>query len=113
MPAPVSVINEGSTAYLTVSFLDRHGNAETPISISYRVDCRTTGQQMLGDTSVSPDDSVLLTIRPAANAINDDENEAERRVVTVTAVYAVDGSNNPTDADTREFEYEVRNLEFA
>lgn len=112
MPLPILAVNEGSSSYLTVEFINKHGVAEVPISVSYKVDCRETLAVMKAPTTVSPATSVEIMLGPAVNAINDTTNQTEHRVVTVTATYAVDGENVATDAVVDEYEYEVVNLQF-
>lgn len=102
----LEVVNEGGTAYLTVTFLDRDGAAQAPASVSYRIDDVASGQEVLGDTDVSPGSSVLITLRPSDNAMVNAERHRERRRVTVTAVYEVD------DALPDAYDYVVRNLRF-
>ena len=51
-------VNEKSTAYLAVTFRDKAGTAQAPVTASYRIDDVTTGQQVRDDTDI---DAVLIT----------------------------------------------------
>ena len=99
----MDVINEGTTGYLTVTFLDKDGVAVAPASVSYRIDCLTTGTAVVGATSVTPGTSVEIQLTAANNAILGNLPR-ERRRVTVTGTYS--GSQ----AVTHQYDYEVRNL---
>ena len=96
-------VNEGSTAYLAVTFRDRDGNAAAPSSVSYRIDCLTTGQEVRGDTVVSPGSSIEITLAPSDTAILDG-NSYERRRVTVQAAYS------GGEAINAQYDYQVKNL---
>lgn len=98
-------VNERSTAYLTVTPKDKAGVAQAPTSLTWRIDDVFTGQEILDDTAVSgPGSTVELTLKPEYNRILTATNLAERRRVTVTAVYGVD------DQVCSEYVYEVVNL---
>ena len=96
--------NEDSAAWLTVSFFDPDGDPEAPDSVSYRVDCLTTGNAIRAETSVSPASEIEIVMEASDNAIQDQTNDVERRLVTVVA----------TDSEGRTqksaFVYVVRNL---
>lgn len=100
----MDIVNEGSTAYLTVTFLDKAGAQAAPTSISYRIDCLTNAQEVKDDTAVVAGASVEITLTPADNAIIAAANSQERRLVTVTATYGA------SDAVKADYEYRVRNL---
>lgn len=99
----MDTVNEGTTAYLSVAFKDKDGVAAAPSSVSYRIDCLTTGTAILGDTSVSASATVSITVTAAQNAILGSRS-MERRRVTITGTYA--GS----EAVREQFDYQVRNL---
>ena len=100
----IDIINEDTTAYLTVSFTDKDGNAAVPSSASYRIDCLTTGQEVKDDTALTPASSIEITLSAADNAIITQTNAIERRLVTVWATYA--GSEGVKD----EYEYNLQNM---
>lgn len=98
-------VNERSTAYLTVTPKDKTGTAQAPTTLTYRVDDVLTGTEILDDTVISgPGSTVELTLKPEYNRILSATNTAERRRVTVTAVYGVD------DQVCSEYVYEIVNL---
>jgi len=97
-------VNEESTAYLTVTLLDKDGAEEAPSSATYRIDCLTNGQEIRDDTALTPAASIEITLGAADNAIINQENTTERRLVTVTASYGADDELND------EYEYNVKNL---
>lgn len=100
----LEVVNEGSTAYLTVTFLDKDGNQAAPTSITYRIDCLTTGTQVKGDTVVTPAAQVEITLGADDNAIQDQTNENEERLVTIEASYGA------SDGVKDSYRYILRNL---
>jgi len=101
----MSEVLEKSTHYLTVDFFDKTGAAATPSAVTYRVDCLTTGQNVLTDTSVSAADSVEITLSPTVNAMQGANNLREQRRVTVIAQYGGAG-----DQAVGTFDYSVRNV---
>lgn len=97
-------VNEESTAYLTVTFLDKDGNAAAPSSATYRIDCLTSGKAIRGVTALGAGSSVEVTLTPTDNAIQQVSSAKETRRVTIEALYgASDGINE-------EYDYEVVNL---
>ena len=83
----MATVNEKSTSYVSVSFVDKTGAQATPTSVTYRLDCATNSQQIIDWTSVSPAASLEIQISSTQNAIINQQNDTERRVVTVRAVY--------------------------
>ena len=101
----LDIVNEGETAYLTVSFSDKAGDPEAPTTISYRIDCLKNSEEIKADTAVTPVASeVEITLKPSENIIIDQSNSTEKRLVTVTGTYGVD------DAIVREYEYNLKNM---
>ncbi|OHD23484.1 MAG: hypothetical protein A2Y38_19115 [Spirochaetes bacterium GWB1_59_5] len=101
MPA---IVKEGSTAYLTATFKDKTGALAAPSTLSYRIDCLTTGQVVRDDMLLTPADTVEITLTPADMAILTAGNSRETKRVTVKAGY---GAN---DAVNDEYELIVKNL---
>ena len=99
-----TIVNENSTSYVTVVPKDKDGVAATPATLVYQIDCVTTGTNMKAETALTPGTSVEITITPTENAINDQNNSHEERVVTVTAGYGA------SDQVIEEFDYLVMNL---
>jgi hypothetical protein len=100
----LEIVNEGTTAYLTVEFTDKNGAAAAPSSISYRIDCETNDEQVRDDTPVTPGTSVEITLTSGDNEIIDGSHSLEKRVVTITAIYGED------DEVSDEYKYQVKNL---
>jgi len=99
----MDTVNEGTTAYLEVAFLDKAGAAALPTGVTYRIDCLSTGTAVKASTSVTPATSVEITLSALDNAIIGNA-PAERRRVTVEATYGV------ADAVRSQYDYLVRNL---
>lgn len=98
-------INAGTTGYLTIDYLDKAGQPATPAGISYRIECKTTGQLVRGDTTVTPNASVEIVLSASQDvAIINSANRVEEKLLTVRATYA--GGEAVTDA----FSYSVKNL---
>jgi hypothetical protein len=97
-------VNEGSTAYLTVTFLDKDGNAEAPTSVTWEVHDVPGGEELQGATAIAAASEIEITLPPAVNAILDDDKEWEQRRVTVKASYGASDAVNST------FDYRVLNL---
>lgn len=100
-------VKEGSACFLAATFKDKGGNPVAPASARYRIDCLTTGQQVLDWTSIaSPQAEHELVISAAQNAWIASEARAQRRQVTVEATYG------PGDSVYDVFEYSIRNLRY-
>lgn len=51
---------EGSTATLAIVWKDEDGEAVTPSSVEYRIDCLTTGQEVRAKTSATPGADIAI-----------------------------------------------------
>ena len=100
----LEIVNEGSMAYLTVTFLDKDGEEDVPDSVSYRIDCESNDQEVRDDTAVTPGATIEIPLTSADNAIIDPAHNLEKKVVTITAVYGED------DEVSDEYKYQVKNL---
>lgn len=100
----METVNERSTAYLQMTFKDKVGAAQTPTSISYRIDDKDTGAEIKPETSVSPASMVEIVLAPEDNRILNNVGRNEWRRVTVKAPYGA------SDQVTGEFVYRVINL---
>ncbi len=97
-------VTEGSSAQLTVSFYNSAGAAATPVSASYKVTDKATGQELLAETEITPiSSSVAVSLTPAANTLINQGLAYETRVVTVVAIYGDD------DQFVGEHEYQLNN----
>lgn len=99
-----NVINERTSAYLTVVFRDRNGAPATPTALSYRIDCLSTSTEILAPTALALASTVEIHLTPTQTRIVSPANAHEQRRVTVSASYgAADGLND-------EYDFVVRNL---
>ena len=105
--AALSEVNEGTSAFMPIVPKDTAGDAVTPTSMSYRIDCETTGTAIKAATSLTPDTSVAVTVTPNENRIITAANIEEVRVMTVQCVYSAS-----TDEIQEQFRWRVKNLEF-
>lgn len=97
--------NEQSTAYLTVTFRNKAGAAEAPVTAKYRIHDVGSGTEVRAWTAITdPAGSVELTFSPEDNTLLVADNPVEQRRVTVVGTYG------DHDAVTSEFIYEVVNL---
>ena len=88
---PKDNVNEGSTAWLTVTFLDKNKEPEAPTTIFYRIDCLTTATAIKAETPVTPAaSSVEIELTVMDNRIVKQSNKYEKRLVTVSCTYGVD-----------------------
>lgn len=100
------IVNEGSTAILTVDFFDKDGNTAAPDTAQYRIDDVATGSSIRANTSiVASSSSVDVTLTAADNAMVTNSSDTEIHRVTVTASVAGQPVQN-------EYDYSVKNLEF-
>jgi len=95
---------EASAAQFTAEFYDNAWATTTPTSIRYRVDDVRSGAELAGWTAVTPATSVTITVTAAQNAIVDDVNNTERRLLTVQA------DNALASQVTAAFVFELINL---
>ena len=98
------VVNENSTSWLDVAFLDKDGDPATPSSVTYRVDCLSSGTVIRADTGITAASEVEIVLTPGDNAIVDQDHRVEKRLVTVTATFGAG------DQHVSEYVYLVRNL---
>lgn len=99
-----AIVNEGSTAYVTLTLRDKAGALAAPASLMYSLHCLTTGAALRSDVSLTPASQVEITLTPADNAIQIPGNQYETRVLTVVAGYGA------TDALQEQYQYQVKNL---
>jgi hypothetical protein len=100
-------VNERSTAYLSVSFLNKSGALESPASAAYTVHEKETGEELVGETEITPIAALVeIKLGADANTIIHTARESEMHVVTVTATY---GENDELNS---AYTYWVTNLRF-
>jgi len=95
----VVAVTEKSTSWMLFSFKDRDDAPVVPVKVTYRIDCKMTGEVIVEDTvlwdfeaipnvdSHTPSNSVEIELLPEVNRIVDQNNDAESRTVTVTATF--------------------------
>lgn len=99
------VLKEGSRLVANVNFRDRTtAAAVSPTNVRYRLDCLSSGAELLGWTAASPSSTVTLTITPALNAIQHESSKRETKQLTVAADYGLSTQYIET------YEYEIINL---
>ncbi len=97
-------INEGSRLPLTFRLFNSATTPLTPLTLRYRIDCESTGRELVAWTDVTPSSSISLVIPASVNAIQNRANTFELKTMTVEA-----------DADTEnafseEYTWRVKNL---
>lgn len=98
------IVNEGSTAYLSVSFKDKAGALATPASLTYSLRCLTTGAVLRDAVPLTASSQVEITLTPADNTLQNPGNLYETRLLTIVAGYGA------SDALQDQYEYLVKNL---
>lgn len=82
---PKTKWQEGSAFPLPVYLrLRSSGAAATPTTIHYRIDCLTTGTELVDETSVSAASNFTISVTGTHNAIQNDGNDYEVKQLTVT-----------------------------
>ena len=102
----VATINAASSGTLTIEFLDEAGALAVPSSISYRIDCVTSGAVIRNDSSIAPASTIDLALTPDDTRIVTPSDRMERRRVTLVVTFG------PDDQITDDYEYTVRNLNY-
>ena len=98
-----NTINEGSSAFLTITFKDQTGAGVTPTTAAYRLD--NAGAQVRDWEAFTPaSSSHIIEITGAENAILNPELATETMTVTVRWTYGTGSSG------TESFEYVIKNL---
>lgn len=97
-------INEKTASWLALSFYDKDDAPVVPVSLSYRIDCLTTGAEIVADTVIAAAASVEVKFSSTVNSLQNQTNPYERREVTVTATHGAD------DYATLKFQYLITNL---
>ena len=84
----MDTINEETTYIVTISFFDQDGNGVVPDQANYRLDDEKSGTVIKGWTAIqSLSESVDVVVSSDENAMVDNENEAEIRILTVSFSY--------------------------
>lgn len=107
----MDIVIEGDNASVTISWFDKVGVAEAPISASYRINDIDSGEQIRGDTSLSATETVTIELTQSDNQILDSTKEHEGRRLTATAVYGTD-DNGDSIQKTVEYDWQVAKARF-
>ena len=97
-------VPERSLLRIRARLLDPDDVPTVPNTLRYRLDCQTTGTELIGWTVVSPVDLLEVAVSADMNRIINTRNRTERKVFTVEANAGTD------EAYSTEEVYEVRNL---
>jgi hypothetical protein len=100
-----TTINERSRLPLTIKFADGDWISTAPNVARYRIDCATTNQVIQDWLDLPPGAQVGVTVTPDQNAIIDDSNRVETKVMAVEANY------NMGSQYTDSFTWKVKNLQ--
>ena len=100
-------VSEKSTAYVTVTFLDKDGVAAQPSSATYAIHDVDSDTEIRAFGALTPTDGVVeITLNKTDNTMVDSTKAKESRRVTVIAVYGAD------DELLSEYTYEVIGLKY-
>lgn len=102
----VPTLNEGSRCFVKAKFFDRKEQPQIPTSLSYRVQCETTGTLLQDWTTVTPDTMVEVQIDATLNRIINRRNVIERKVITFLA-----NADPPESAFTEDQFYDLVSLQ--
>lgn len=97
-------VKERTTAYLSVTFLNKAKVPTAPSTVSYSVHDSGSKTEIRGTTLVAPGETVEIVLAPSDNVILDPSHEYENRIVTVDATYGMG------DESHDHYMYTVRNL---
>ena len=98
-----NTINEGSSAFLTITFKDQTGTGVTPTTAAYRLD--NAGVQVRDWEAFTPaSSSHIIEITGAENAILNPELATETMTATVRWTYGTGSTGSEA------FEYVIKNL---
>jgi hypothetical protein len=102
----VPTLNEGSRCFVKAKFFDNKERPQIPTSLSYKVQCETTGTLLQDWTSVTPGTQVEVQIDATLNSIVNRRNPIERKVVTFLA-----NADPPQSAFTEDQFYDLISLQ--
>lgn len=108
----MDIVNQGSSFVLALAFADENGNGVTPTTAKYRIDVEG-GNAITGNNANAwigfnaNANTYDLVITANENAMNNNSNNREERVVTLEFSY---GANN-ANKQTQEHHYMLTRLE--
>jgi hypothetical protein len=108
----MEIVNQGSTYVLGLTFSDENGNGVTPTEARYRIDVEggnaITGNNTTAWVAFSPSGNTYdLVITANQNAMNNNSNNREERIVTVEFSYG----NNNANKNPQEYRYMLTRLD--
>lgn len=106
-PIPRNEVKESSTITVTAKVWDDSADpwtASTPTTLHYRLDCLSTGTQILDWTSITAAASSSIVVTGAQNAIQSDCNEFEKKQLTLKVNSGLSTQYNDC------FTWQVKNL---
>ena len=97
--------DEGTSAFITVTFYDKEGNPEDPAAVTYEVHDEDTDTELVAAAALSPVSGVVeIDLSGDAVAMHDDTKQKETHVVTIKATHAGGQGLNA------EFRFRVHNI---
>ena len=103
--AMLTIINEETTSYLTVTFLDKNGTPAAPASATWEAIDVESGTVLKTATAITPiAASVEITIEPSVNVMVNEAKHQELRRIIVKALYGA------SDKVNDQYDYLVKNL---
>ena len=101
------IVDEQKSVTLTIGLSDAAGNPAPPVTVTYQIDCLTSGTQVLDPvTLATPGAQFDVALSSVANRIVDQTHAQEYRRLTVEAQYATG------NLLTGQFDWVVNNLSF-
>ncbi len=98
-------VKEKDSYDIEISFKDSKGIPVTPTSVVYRVDDVSSETKVIEDATIYPSSSTFtITIPSTSNALLDQANDREERVVTISVYYGTISRKN------LEHRYVIKNL---
>lgn len=97
-------VNEGSRLPLTFKLFDFATTPIEPTTLRYRIECESTGRELVAWTEVTPAAVTSLIIPASVNAIQSRSNSFELKTMTVEADADTD------NAITEEYTWRVKNF---
>lgn len=97
-------VNDRSRLPLTFKLFTSTTQPITPTTLRYRIDCESTGRELVGWTDVSPASTHSLVIPAGVNVIQNRANSFELKTMTVEADTGTD------NAFTEQYTWRVKNL---
>ena len=105
--AEVTIVDEKSSSFLTVSLFDKDDVLAIPTLLSYNIEEADDATSIRAETVITPASTFEIALNAVDNTILDDGKDYEEHRVTINAEYG------PNDELHDDFIYKVRNLSAA